>query len=96
MHDDWLIAISLCVSAAGIVILLFCLMLLPPDTSDPASSIKGEVISSSKDGNKTIAKVLVPVEYTVIADRQMELDGCILASGSIQGETVFADRVSRC
>jgi hypothetical protein len=95
MHDDWIVAIALCVSGIGIVLLLFALILLePPQTDIPGAiasadgapvRITGTLTGVRAIGERTILTITQPstidavVESTNLTD--LAIGDCIAVRG---------------
>ncbi|HIH24920.1 TPA: hypothetical protein HA251_07845 [Candidatus Woesearchaeota archaeon] len=93
MHDRWIIAISLCVSALGIAGLLFALIVMEPESYSldearalPDSApirVNGTVVAVRAIGNLTIITLTQPSTIDVSVDGELDVShgDCIIVDG---------------
>ena len=106
MHDNWLVAIALCVAGLGITVLMFTLMFyeLPEDSIDAADGmplrLRGNVTGVQERGNMTIITITQPTTIDVVLFEPVNASGCILVQGkksTYRGDPqIAATKITRC
>lgn len=93
MHDNWIIALSLCVSGTGIAGLLIALIVMTPESYSfdetralPDSApvrVNGTVVSVRAIGNMTVVTLTQPATLDVTIDGTLDVSrgDCVVVDG---------------
>lgn len=112
MHDNWIIALSLCVSAVGIAGLLVALLVMAPESYSfdetralPDSApvrVNGTVVGVRAIGNRTIVTLTQAATLDIVVDGTIDVarGDCLIVDGKKERYNgrvqVGTTRVERC